>query len=60
MIIHKNEFTNIVSYICIQDANKMDWSYNRNRMVSAMERLIEPPKKKIWYEYFMCFRKSYS
>lgn len=38
----------------------MDWSYSRDRMVSAMERLIEPPKKKIWYEYFMCFRKTYS
>lgn len=38
----------------------MDWSYNRDRMASAMERLLEPPKKKRWYEYFMCFRRHYT
>ena len=32
----------------------MDWSYNKNRMNSVMEKLLEPPKKKKWYEYFLC------
>ena len=34
----------------------MEWSYGKNRMASALERLLEPPKKKVrWrFRYFCC------
>ena len=32
----------------------MEWSYSKKRMVSSLERLLEPPKKRHWYEYFTC------
>lgn len=38
----------------------MDWSFNKDRMASAMERLLEEPKQKKWYERFMCCRKKYT
>ena len=37
----------------------MEWSYSKDRMMSSMERLLDPPRKKIWYELFICFRKQY-
>lgn len=36
----------------------MEWSYGKNRTVSVLERLLEPPKSIRWYEYFICFRKK--
>lgn len=35
----------------------MEWSYDKNRMASALERLIDPKKKKKvrWrFKYFCC------
>ena len=33
----------------------MEWSYDKNRMASALERLLEPPKKKVrWRFRFFC------
>ena len=37
----------------------MDWSFSKDRMASAMERLLEEPKQKKWYERFICFRNKY-
>ncbi len=37
----------------------MEWSYSKNRTVSVLERLLEPPRpQKKFYEYFICFRKN--
>ena len=36
-----------------------EWSYGKNRTVSVLERLLEPPKPKKWYEHFICFRKKH-
>uniref|UniRef100_A0A6C0IPR5 Uncharacterized protein n=1 Tax=viral metagenome TaxID=1070528 RepID=A0A6C0IPR5_9ZZZZ len=32
----------------------MEWSYGKNRMVSALERLIENKPKRKWYHYVCC------
>ena len=36
-----------------------EWSYGKNRTVSVLERLLEPPQTKKWYEHFICFRKKH-
>lgn len=36
----------------------MEWSYGKNRMVSVMERLLEPKPKRKWYYYCCCFKKK--
>jgi len=33
----------------------MEWSFGKDRMASALERLLEPSKKKKWYDCFDCF-----
>lgn len=33
----------------------MEWSFGKNRMASALERLLEPKKKVRWrFRYFCC------
>jgi len=32
-----------------------NWSYGKDRMNSTLERLLEPPKKKKFFEKFCCF-----
>ena len=32
-----------------------NWSYGKDRMSSTLERLLEPPKKKNFFENFCCF-----
>ena len=37
----------------------MEWSFGKNRMASALERLLEPPKKVRWrFRYFCCCFKT--
>ncbi len=37
----------------------MEWSYGKNRMASALERLLEPKKKVRWrFRYFCCCCKK--
>jgi hypothetical protein len=32
----------------------MEWSYGKNRVASALERLLEPKKKVRWRWYYFC------
>lgn len=37
----------------------MEWSFGKNRMASALERLLEPKKKVSWrFRYFCCCCKK--
>lgn len=32
-----------------------DWSYGKRRMTSKLETLLEPPRKRNYFERFFCF-----
>ncbi len=36
----------------------MEWSFKQNRSDSVLERLLEPPRFKNWFEHFFCFQKK--